>query len=57
MEKLKNQGEQVTQAMIFLDHLAAKKNGESRFEAHRYPILALNLNSTVMLRICDPYLA
>ena len=54
MENAKNRGEQTAQAMAFMDNLVAKKNGESRFEAHRYPILGLNLNSNIVLRINDP---
>ena len=32
----------------------AHKNGEDRFEAHKYPMVAVNLLSVITLRVSDP---
>ena len=32
----------------------AHKNGEDRFEAHKYPLVAINLLSVITLKVSDP---
>ena len=32
----------------------AHKNGEERFEAHKYPLVAVNLLSVITLKVSDP---
>ena len=34
----------------------ARKNGGEMFEAHKYPIQALNMNCQIYMVLSDPYL-
>ena len=56
IEKAKRRGEQTTGPINSTLKVIAKRNGEERFEAHKYPVLGLNLNSKINLAISDPFL-
>ena len=47
------QKQQLTVESQMMEWLA-QKNGEDRFEAHKYPLVAVNLLSVITLKIGDP---
>ena len=47
-------GQQVKQSGLYVLDLVAERNGEDRFEGHRYPVLCFNFITEAKLYINDP---
>ena len=53
IDKQGMQEQQLTVESQMMEWLA-HKNGEDRFEAHKYPMVAINLLSVITLKVSDP---